>query len=188
MRWEECLKGPYVDKENDVLFRLLPAGTDILHGTYSDVTKADMRSRPNFFADRCTAYTYCESCKDAAQDETPMLYQFTVKRELRLLDMGHCRTVRRVMALWKKHKAHINKAFICPTPRSRKPVRYSHRKIDKLFVHMFCAINGFDGYCAEELRNKDGGVFHAELYICDTKSLSAGKKVEIGVCRRRRPI
>ncbi len=103
MSWIDYLDGPF-SKKNGTWTYILKKGAPLYHGTYSDVTPQDILSRPNFFGDLRTAKEYTKQCKKNAPKETPNLYEFILKKDIPLLAMDLCDTIRslEMSSYWTK--------------------------------------------------------------------------------------
>lgn len=190
--WDKTLSGPINHKATGVQYYILPAGSIIYHGTTCDVWSDDIMNRPNFFALKMDAYAYSVQTHETRPGETPNLWEFVTARPLRLVAMDQCQTISALIKNRIFKNTRIREAYLGCDKKQTTPKRYSTHEIDHTFVKHFCKMRNFDGYVSHDMPSLDGGVFHAEMYICDTRgALVNPKRVFMGIAKRngvcRRP-
>lgn len=176
--WEECAV-----PSNDRVFSALviPKGTNLYHGTKSNVTSNMILERGNFFGDYNTGSVYNKN------SETHVLHRYVVKTPITLIRMDDLDNVILLKSLLEK----VPKFRTDPTLTSvRRDLEFAFKKSqinpgkvsrtsdptrDANIVKFICSL-GFSGYASLEMSRDEDFTqrkFHSEVYICNPKKYLA---------------
>jgi hypothetical protein len=127
-------------------------------------TWEEIKSRPTFFA----------LCKDVAENEYGVTYEFITDNEYHLLALDHKETVSKLLLTINDIK--IRK--IIELHYGIKSTRNSNLGDDILLTNYLCSM-GYEGYATKEMNTDFRGKCHAEIMICDPKNITAPIQVTV---------
>ena len=109
----------------------------------------------------------------------PMLYEFKFTEDCHLWALDHCDTIEHLLYLSSivlqeplrgKFQTAVLKAFECADVGTGELLRNSVTVTDRIMTSGLCALDNtgtMAGYANRPMRVQDGGLFHAELFLCN---------------------
>jgi len=154
--------------EDGMHYYVIKKGTKIYRGDnrmyLGEKTWEEIKSRPTFFA----------LCKDVAENEYGVTYEFITDNKYHLLALDHKETVSKL--LLNINDIKIRK--IIELHYGIKSTRNSNLGDDILLTNYLCSM-GYEGYATKEMNTDFRGKCHAEIMICDPKNITAPIQVTV---------